>query len=347
MPAVCDNPLPNPPQVSLQGDNILFAAPLDPLEALLAVPSLRAIRNARPNASLGVIFPEAQRPIWETSTHLDCLISYPPKTSTKQFVALLEKPTDRWESIFLWEPGDLAKAAQAVPISQRIGYAENGLTKRLSEPLRDSAQPGPVAHRVRHYLNLIELLGLPGFVPESFATPGVRGPASGGRTLVVAPGSTFGPNHEWPVARFAAVLRALALSVPDLSVVLLSEAARPQPARALAALLDEQVVIEAANFGEVFAVLASASLLFASDNLLGHCAAHLGLPAAVVFGPNDPEWRRPLGRQNTILRHKVECSPCLLAKCPLDLRCQLELSESSVTTHLLAALTRVTSGDSA
>jgi heptosyltransferase-2 len=343
MAASSDNPLPTKPQVYLKGGNILFAAPLDPLEAFFSVPALRAIRHARPNATLGVVFPETQRAIWENTAHLDCLIPYPAKSSARNLVSLLEKRLDAWESIFLWEPGEVAKAAQAAAIKQRIGYPEKGLARRLSEPLSNFETPGPIVHRVRHYLNLIEVLGLPGFVPESFATPGVRGPASG-RTLVVAPGSTFGPNHEWPIERFAGVLRALATAMPDLSMVLLSEAARPQPARALGQLLEGQVVIEAANLSEVFAVLDSGSLLFASDNLLVHSAAHLGLPAAVVFGPNDPDWRRPLGRQNTILRHKVECSPCLLPKCPLDLRCQHELSVDAVTSMLRDALASVTSG---
>jgi len=343
MAALSDNPLPTKPQAFLKGGNILFAAPQDPLEGFFAAPALRAIRHARPNAVLGVIFPEAQRAIWENTAHLDCLIPYPAKSSARHLVPLLEKRLDPWESIILWEPGEVAKAAQGADIKQRIGYRRKGLSRRLSAPMDMLAAPGPIAHRVRHYLSLIEMLGLPGFVPTSFATPGVRGPASG-RTLVVAPGSTFGPNHEWPVERFAEVLRALTTAAPDLKMVLLSELARPQAARALGQLLDEPIVIEAANLPEVFAVLDSASLLLASDNLLVHCAAHLGLPAAVVFGPNDPDWRRPLGRQNTILRHKVECSPCLLPKCPLDLRCQLELSVDSVSAGLHNALAALTSG---
>jgi len=342
MAVVSDNPLPS--KTHLKVGNILFAAPLDPLEAFFAVPALRAIREARPNATLGVIFPEHQRAIWENTAHLDCLIGYPAKTSARHLAPLLEKRLDRWESIFLWEPGELAKAAQSAGISQRIGYPAKGLAKRLSEPLDILVEPGPVAHRVRHYLSVIEMLGLPGFIPASFATPGVPGPA-GRRTLVVAPGSTFGPNHEWPVERFAEVLRALASTEPELSIILLSEAARPGASRELAQLIDVEKQVEAGSLPEVFSVLASASLLFASDSLLGHCAAHLGLPAAVIFGPNDPDWHRPLGRQNTILRHKVECSPCLLPKCPLDLRCQLELSVDAVTAGLQAALSRLTSSE--
>jgi heptosyltransferase-2 len=346
MAASSDTPLPSKPQVYLKGGNILFAAPLEPLEAFFAAPALRAIRHARPNATLGVIFPEHQRAIWENTAQPDCLIGYPAKSSARHLDSLLERRLDPWETILLWEPGELAKAAQAAGIRQRVGYPAKGLAKRLSEPLDILVEPGPVAHRVRHYLSLIEKLGLPGFIPASFATSGVRGPVSG-RTLVVAPGSTFGPNHEWPVERFGEVLRALAATQPELSIILLSDAARPGPTRELAKLFDAKQLIEPAGLPEIFSVLASASMLFASDSLLGHCAAHLGLPAAVIFGPNDPDWHRPLGRQNTILRHKVECSPCLLAKCPLDLRCQLELSVDAVTAGLQAALARLTSGESA
>jgi heptosyltransferase-2 len=342
MAAVSDNPLPSKPPLYLKGGNILFVAPLDPVDACLAAPALRALRNGRPNATVGVLFPDYQHALWERVGKLDKLIGYPAKASARQLVPLLQLPRGEWESAFLWEPGEAAKAADRAGIAQRIGYPAKGLAKRLSEPVSIPEAPGPVAHRVRHYLMLMERLGLPGFVPESFATPGARGPETGTR-LVVVPGSGFGPSHEWPVERFAAVIAELRARRPDLEILVMSEGNRPQAARALAGLVDTEL-FETTDLGHALDHLDRASLLFGSDSLAGHLAAHLGLPAAVVFGPNDPDWRRPLGRQNTLLRHKVECSPCLLAKCPLDLRCQLELSVTVVTEAVAAALGRVTSG---
>ncbi len=67
-------------------------------------------------------------------------------------------------------------------------------------------------------------------------------------------------------------------------------------------------------------------------------AAHVGLPAAVVFGPNEPEWKRPLGKQSRVIREHVACSPCYLPKCPMDLRCQDEVTPEMVAVALEEAL---------
>ena len=67
-------------------------------------------------------------------------------------------------------------------------------------------------------------------------------------------------------------------------------------------------------------------------------AAHIGLPAAVIFGPNAPEWKRPLGKQSIVVRDHVACSPCFLDKCPLDSRCQTQVTVDMVVDALEQAL---------
>jgi ADP-heptose:LPS heptosyltransferase len=54
----------------------------------------------------------------------------------------------------------------------------------------------------------------------------------------------------------------------------------------------------------------------------------------VLFGPNEPAWKRPLGKRHTVLRRHVECSPCFAAKCVMDLRCQHELTLEKVLEAL-------------
>ena len=54
-----------------------------------------------------------------------------------------------------------------------------------------------------------------------------------------------------------------------------------------------------------------------------HLAAYLGVPVAAVFGSTAPWLTGPLAppERVRILRHQVECSPCFLKECPIDLRC--------------------------
>ena len=80
------------------------------------------------------------------------------------------------------------------------------------------------------------------------------------------------------------------------------------------------------------------SVLLACDGEMAHLAAHVGLPAVVIFGPNEPDWKRPLGKQSRVLREHVACSPCYLEKCPLDHRCQSAVTAEMVVVELEAAL---------
>ena len=47
-----------------------------------------------------------------------------------------------------------------------------------------------------------------------------------------------------------------------------------------------------------------------NDSGASHLAAFLGLPAAVVFGPSDPNRWRPLGQNVEIVRSETQCRPC-------------------------------------
>jgi ADP-heptose:LPS heptosyltransferase len=77
-------------------------------------------------------------------------------------------------------------------------------------------------------------------------------------------------------------------------------------------------------------MLAGYRLVIAADGSLPHLAAHAGATCVTLFGPNDPVWKRPLGRRHTVVCRHVECTPCLLGKCPLDMRCQRELATDRV-----------------
>ncbi len=52
-----------------------------------------------------------------------------------------------------------------------------------------------------------------------------------------------------------------------------------------------------------------------------HIAAALGVPTVAIFGSTDETVTGPYGLRTRIVKHPVECSPCLLRHCPIDHRC--------------------------
>jgi ADP-heptose:LPS heptosyltransferase len=89
-------------------------------------------------------------------------------------------------------------------------------------------------------------------------------------------------------------------------------------------------ILQVSPLAGALPALAAYQTVIAADGSLPHLAAHVGATCITLFGPNDPAWKRPLGRRHAVVRRHVECAPCLLPKCPLDLRCQNQLDTDRV-----------------
>jgi ADP-heptose:LPS heptosyltransferase len=302
------------------GGQMLVAAPEAWDEACYAVPALRAMIAS--GLRCGVLCDTEQRDFWETIEGL-AVVDFPKKTKVKIVAGEL---AGGWEASMVWELGWAAEACKAAGIVRRLGPGGGKLVKFLTHPLElDTVEP---AHRVRHYLAAAEAMGLDCGLPEFFA-PADLGVARAAGVVLLCPGSDFGPSHEWPVERWAEIGRRLLAG--GSRVMVASVAGGRGQARELADQLGAGVeFFHAAPLAGALPLLAGHSLVVAADGSLPHLAAHAGTTCVTLFGPNDPAWKRPLGRRHAVVRRHVECAPCLLAKCPLDSRCQVELEVERV-----------------
>jgi heptosyltransferase-2 len=204
------------------------------------------------------------------------------------------------------------------------------LAKHLTREVTVAEAVGPVEHRVRHYLETVQGLGIEAYVARNFEAPS-SGVARDPLAVVLAPDSDFGPSHEWALEQWLDLGRDLSgLGLSRLTVA--GIAGGRGLGRALAAGLGEERAewLEFRGLGDALPVLAACGLWVGVDSSLAHLAAHAGTHCVTLFGPDDPAWRRPLGRHHVVVRQHVECAPCLLAVCPLDLRCQKELTVREV-----------------
>jgi len=299
---------------------LLFAAPTRWDEASFSVPAVRAMLAA--GLPVTVLCPAEQEAFWETLPGLERIV-YGPKTSAKALAAEL---AGRFAAAFLWEAGLAADACAKAGIARRTGPAgDKALRKRLTDPVSPPT-PGPTEHRVRYYLAFAEAMGLDTRVAALFEPVKLDVIPSPGSVLL-APDSDFGRSHEWPLDRWEALARSLEEKGEALTV------ATDRPlGRELAGRLGEAAVaLVLPAFGNCLPVLAGFERMIAADGSLPHLASHVGVTCTVLFGPNEPEWKRPLGKRHTVLRRHVECSPCFAAKCAMDLRCQRELTVEQVS----------------
>lgn len=304
-------PIPDKPPLHLKGEKLLAVSPLDFSEACFSVPAMRAFKRFRPLGKLVVFCPESLRSLWSSVPEVDSVVGYPDKASARKLATLLSG--GGYDSAIFWEYSDAVKAVSRLGVQQRFGYPAKGLEKWLTDPIHRVVDPGPIEHRVRYYLGLVQSLGGEAFVRTNFQTVPLPEAPSGLR-IALARKSEYGDAYQWPEEKFELLQQKM------------------EQKHGAIEWLDVNSPEEASQ------LLVSCSALLACDGEVAHWAAHLGLPAVVLFGPGEPEWKRPLGRQSRVIREHVACSPCYLAKCPFDLRCQNSVTVDQVMAELERAL---------
>jgi ADP-heptose:LPS heptosyltransferase len=323
------NPLPQKPSLGLYGGAILYAAPQRWDEACFSVPALRAICLARPLATVGVICHYHQIPLWRSVPGVRAVISYNDSTSMRKLIAQEQSSRHGWDCAILWEDGMAARFCEAMKLKQRLGYAEKSLDKWLTDAVPLVSEPGPVVHRVLHYLRFMETLQVPTRVPQIF-TPCAMDVTRQERHVVVCPASDFGASHVWTSDGWSQVVRFL-LERWRASVTIVSlPGVRDAITQELVAKFPGCELKQPDTWADAMELVGSAVMCVAADSSLCHLSAFVGTTTVSLFGPNDPQWRRPLGVQHAYVHQKVECSPCLMAKCSLDRRCQNELAHEKV-----------------
>jgi len=307
---------------------MLVAAPERWDEACFVVPAVRALISS--GLTVGVICLPEQRDFWKTLPALEVL-ERPHKA--KLLAPML---AGNWKAALLWEDGFAADAAIIAKVPRRLGPSIGKLAKKLTHPL--TCLDKPLEHRVNFYLSAVKEMGIPTTNPEFFA-PAVIGIEIVRKSVLLSPESDFGSSHEWLPERWLEMARQL---IDDGYMVTVAGigSRRQSMAQALACELGDAVKFEEVSLMNALPMLAAQQWVIAADGSLPHLAAHAGATCITLFGPNDPQWKRPLGRRHAVVRCHVECAPCLLEKCPLDLRCQRELEVDRVWETVAAVFNR-------
>jgi heptosyltransferase-2 len=90
------------------------------------------------------------------------------------------------------------------------------------------------------------------------------------------------------------------------------------------------VLSGATTIRELMAVIKRCALLVTNDTGPMHIASALGVPVVAIFGPTDWRTTSPSGEDHALLRHPVDCAPCMLRECPIDHRCMTGVTAQQV-----------------
>jgi heptosyltransferase-2 len=166
---------------------------------------------------------------------------------------------------------------------------------------------------------------------QLLAESGIEKTFSHNRILAINPGATNSRAKQWIAERFAQTADLLA-ERDGFQTVIIGTAGDLEVASEVASCMRTRAAMLAGrtSISELKAVLACSSLVLSNDTGAAHVSAALGVPTVVVFGPTEHFATRPFSPVAEIVRHKVECSPCMLRECPIDHRCMTRVEVDQV-----------------
>jgi len=340
--------LPNEARASLQPFRMVLRSPNWLGDACMAVPAVRAIKNGRPDAFVAMLTPAKFADFWRAVPEVDEIIV---RESGDGVFAVGRK----LRASGPWDVGILFPNSPRSALEMRIG----GVCRVVGYGAKrgwlvDQAIPrmkpnGPRRHHIETYLQIAHRIGadceapglfdpLPSTITEN---PTDKNPAI---RIGICFGAEYGPAKRWPVERFAETAKLVAEQHPQpIRWQLLGVAAEAALAEKLSGMLGDlphDNLVGKTTLAGLIKTLRQSRLLLSNDTGTMHLAALLGTPVVAIFGSTEPSWTRPMGRQHTILREHVECSPCFLRECPIDFRCMTSIQPARAATAIIEQIKR-------
>jgi heptosyltransferase-2 len=305
----------------------------------MSLPALRAIRERFSTARISVLAKPWVADLYGRESFINEIILYSGESPWRTGHELRVRKFDC--AILLQNAFEAAWIAWLARIPTRIGYKRDGrqllLTRAVNVP-----KPGEIPRHERfYYLELLRRAGLIQALPESEAIHLGSGAIPNGRRVIgVSPGAAYGTAKRWLPERFAEAAGELA-KARGASIALFGSKTERELCEEVARLLNGHQVTNYAGHTTLaqFIELASGCELFlTNDSGSMHIASALGVPTVAIFGATDDTTTGPTGPKARVVRHPVDCSPCLLRECPIDHRCMTGVSVERVVREGLELL---------
>jgi len=311
-------------------------------DAVMSVAALREFRRLYPHDHLVL----AARPwvagLFENQGLVDQVISIETTTSRvanfKHAVAVA-RSSDR--ALLLQNAFGSALVALAARVPERLGYSTDGRKLLLTRSgLPRIKRLG--RHQIYYYLDLLYQVGLSDrdylsdsdFKPDIHLVPAPNAVESAAQLLAdngvvrerpvvgVNPGAFFGSAKRWFIDRYAA-LADLLIQRLDAQVLIFGSAGEREIADGIRGMMQCRPIILAGttDLRSLLALISRCDLFITNDSGPMHLAAALDTPQIALFGSTDEIATGPYSSKALVVHKHVECSPCLLRECPLDLRC--------------------------
>ena len=316
-------------------------------DAVLTTPALAALRARFPQARIALLAKPAVAELLQCHPAVDDIVLYrdpgPHAGLGGKLSLAIQLNRGRYDLAVLFQNAFEAAAVTALAgIPNRYGYATDGRSLLLTHrvPLTPKTRR---KHQVEYYLELLKPLGLPvgPAAPTLRTTPGedaaavkhleAFGVKPDQVVIGLNPGSVYGSAKRWLPERFAQVADRLAAEHAA-CVLIFGGKGEEELGIAIAGMMTAPTIVFSGRttVRQLMALIKRCRLFLTNDTGPMHVAAAFNVPLVAIFGPTNPVTTAPYGPGHELVRHPVECSPCLLRECPIDHRCMQGIGVDAV-----------------
>jgi heptosyltransferase-2 len=289
-------------------------------DTVLAIPFLRNLRRAFPDATIDVCAEGGARLVLADCPYVDELVAWRRPAGRRSLAVSLaairsqaawlqSRGYDRAYLLKRSLSGSLLATLAGIP--HRVGFAADGRAL-----LHTAVKPPRGRHQAARYLDLLRADGLAvdDGVNENWVTPAAAArvadllaPLPPARSRVFLALRSTAPEKEWPADRWAVLVSRL-VAERRCEVVLcgapadvpLHEAVREAVGPLVAAHVHD--LSRHVSLREAGALVARMDLCVGVDTGLVHLAASHDVPVVVLFGPTDPNRWSPWTPRATVVR---------------------------------------------
>ena len=322
-------------------------------DAVMTIPAMLELRRLFPDAEMTLYTRPWAEAVFRDAGLVDKMLTVEPKSSPFRDTvaeAKVLKPLGFDIALLFTNSFQSAAAIRLAGITKRFGYAREGRGILLSDPIKPPAWRNE-RHQVYYYLNIVSeierrLLGTATvrdnepvctlkvsedrrFEARAFLEN--AGVDLSKQIVAFGAGSTNSMAKRWGGEKFAELGSKLSVEL-DANILLLGAKNESDVSRQVIGLANADIIdlVGVTDLSTATAILSECDLFVSNDMGLAHIAAAVETKTIVIFGPTNDVTTRPFGPNAVVVRHDVECSPCMLRECPIDHRCMTRISSDNV-----------------
>ncbi len=303
-------------------------------DAVMTLPTVRAIRQGRPDARVTILCKEKLADVWRAVPWVDEVLAIPARSGVWEVTSMVRYGAF---DVAVVLPNSLRTALEMflAGVPRRVGYSGHSRRWLLNQIVAPVKPGRPPKHQVYDYLRIAKQLGAKELDPSVAIYP--HEPDLGPELRIgLCPGAEYGPAKRWPPGAYGLVLAEVARR-RSVKWVLFGTPAEQELGEEIASMASESCenLIGKTSLSELISELSRCTALLTNDTGTMHLATLLDVPVIALFGSTEPRLTGPLGTHHRVIRHQVECSPCFLRECPIDFRCMKAIEVDEVVEAVL------------